>query len=401
MKANIAEEILSIAAQLMTATDKVATVQLTNRLNVIAAETLAEHEDSDTRRTTTGYLHLTQKEIAEMPKNFRKEFIALGCVCRVTKRPSGKRNYCYECRYRRNGYNVSVSSTNPEEAKEKFIEKLKEALKNGTTQKKSAMSFENIAEEWFAHRKSRIVEGTYKHYYSYYSRYILPKLKDLAIDKIRTSDLDEIMQCIIDKGRVYEDTRSILNQIFNYAIHNGIITHNPTTLIPFIRAEREHGDALSYEEELSLIAALNTPKYEKYKQPILAMLFFGLRPCELNDAKIEGKMMIARNRKRKNGKIEYKKIPLSPVATRFYDPNIPCTPCCVDNQLRVIFNSLVPNHKLYDLRHTFASRCQMFVRQEIVEIWLGDSPERIIGNTYTHFPDSFMIEEMQKVDYLP
>lgn len=37
--------------------------------------------------------------------------------------------------------------------------------------------------------------------------------------------------------------------------------------------------------------------------------------------------------------------------------------------------------------------------QEIVEIWMGDSPERLIGKAYTHFPDSFMLEEMSKIDY--
>ena len=51
----------------------------------------------------------------------------------------------------------------------------------------------------------------------------------------------------------------------------------------------------------------------------------------------------------------------------------------------------------YYFRHTFASTCAKYVRQDIVEIWVGDSPERLIGQYYVHFPDDFMKTEMEKV----
>ena len=41
----------------------------------------------------------------------------------------------------------------------------------------------------------------------------------------------------------------------------------------------------------------------------------------------------------------------------------------------------------------------MFVRQEIVNIWLGDAPDKLIGKHYTHFPDDFIISEMNKVRF--
>ena len=53
----------------------------------------------------------------------------------------------------------------------------------------------------------------------------------------------------------------------------------------------------------------------------------------------------------------------------------------------------------YSLRHTFATNCQQYVRPDIVDIWMGDSSERLVGRVYTHFPDSFMQEEMQKVSF--
>lgn len=43
-----------------------------------------------------------------------------------------------------------------------------------------------------------------------------------------------------DRGRAYEDVRSILNQIFIYAQNNGIITYNPVKAVAFIHHERQH-----------------------------------------------------------------------------------------------------------------------------------------------------------------
>ena len=51
----------------------------------------------------------------------------------------------------------------------------------------------------------------------------------------------------------------------------------------------------------------------------------------------------------------------------------------------------------YSLRHTFATTCQEYVRPDIVDIWMGDSSERLVGRVYTHFSDEFMKEQMDKV----
>lgn len=41
--------------------------------------------------------------------------------------------------------------------------------------------------------------------------------------------------------------------------------------------------------------------------------------------------------------------------------------------------------------------CQQYVRPDIVDIWMGDSPDRLVGKVYTHFPDDFMKEQMNAV----
>jgi integrase len=53
----------------------------------------------------------------------------------------------------------------------------------------------------------------------------------------------------------------------------------------------------------------------------------------------------------------------------------------------------------YFLRHTFATTCTQYVRPDIVDTWMGDSSERLVGRVYTHFPDKFMSEQMDLVQF--
>ena len=78
-------------------------------------------------------LKFTNKEINQMPKTFRKEFRADGCTARIRKKQSGKNGFIYEIRYRRNGYNISVSNKNLEEAKRLLIPQLTTAKDYETT----------------------------------------------------------------------------------------------------------------------------------------------------------------------------------------------------------------------------------------------------------------------------
>jgi len=48
-----------------------------------------------------------------------------GIYAHVIKRPSGLHTFLYEIRYRKNGYNIDVSSTDINEAKRKFIQTAK------------------------------------------------------------------------------------------------------------------------------------------------------------------------------------------------------------------------------------------------------------------------------------
>ena len=227
----------------------------------------------------------------------------------------------------------------------------------------------------------------------------LKKIRKTPIRKIRTSDLVEIMKNV--KPRKYEELRTLFNSLFKYAIGCGVISHNPVLLTPFKRAERQTRDSLSKKEITSFFDRIKEPKYERIKQGAYILYFFGLRPCELDEeTHREGNFLIARNRKRKNGKIEYKKIPIPKESESFIDWNKPLTFQLSDKPRERLFKELLDGNTAYNLRHTFSSICQQYVRQEIVDIWIGDSPTRLIGMHYTHFSDDFMQSQMALVKFI-
>ena len=123
-----------------------------------------------------------------------------------------------------------------------------------------------------------------------------------------------------------------------------------------------------------------------------------MRPNEYETAVIDGKFIKARNSKRKNGKIEYKKIPITPML-RPYLEGVSELKFVSVRIMRDRFAKVFPGRRLYDLRTTFYTRCQEcgvapVARDEFVGHSLGE-----LGNTYTDLSDDFLLREGEKLNY--
>ena len=170
-----------------------------------------------------------------------------------------------------------------------------------------------------------------------------------------------------------------------------------TTIIMVSHAkhDRTHGSALSKDEErLLLERTAGTP----YQTMFAVGLYTGMRPNEYYTAKVEGDFIVANNSKRKNGKVETKKIPITPMLRPYLKDTTELHFTRLE-QIRHKFNGILPNHKLYDLRTTFYTRCQEcnvapVARNEFVGHSLGE-----LGNTYTDLSDEFLLAEGQKLCY--
>ena len=67
-------------------------------------------------------------------------------------------------------------------------------------------------------------------------------------------------------------------------------------------------------------------------------------------------------------------------------------------RLTVDFRKYCPNHKLHDLRHTFATKClEWGVSMSVVQKWLGHSTITTTSKIYSHVLPEFEISETQKI----
>ena len=342
----------------------------------------------------------TNNEVKRMEKTFKKHFILNGYIAHVIKRKSGKNGFYYEIRYRRNGYNIRAASVDINQAKRIFLEKTlpQNIGKYLVRRQKSGFNLlEEIFEEWHRYKKGTVNDKEHLRFQVNFNN--LPEeLRKKPIAHIRTIDIDAILKEV--KPRKYEELRTLFNGIFKYAVASGIITHNPVALIKFKRAERQSRESLSKGEIVAFLERIKEPKYDEIRQFAYILYFFGLRPCEIDEeTHREGDFLVTRNRKRKNGKIEYKKIPIPTQAQELIDWDKPLTADLHRLKINDIMKELLADKTAYCLRHTFATVCQQYVRPDIVDIWMGDSPDRLVGKVYTHFPDDFMYEQMQLVKF--
>ncbi len=346
-------------------------------------------------------IKFTKEEVSKMDKTFKKYFIINGYIAHVTKRKSGKNGIVYQIRFRRNGYDIEASSADINKAKRIFLEKtLPENIGKYLVKKKKTgfNLLEEVFAEWHRFKQGTVCEKEHKRFEVNFLG--LPeKLRRKPINNIRVIDLDEVLKDV--KPRKYEELRTLFNGIFKYAMASGIISNNPVALIEFKRAERQCRDALHKDETLALLKRIKESKYDDIRQGVYLLYFFGLRPCEVDEeAHREGNFLIVRNRKRKKGKIEYKKIPIPSQAEELIDWSKPLTFQTSSKYMQEeLIKDLLQGKTGYYLRHTFSTVCQQYVRPDIVDIWMGDSPQRLVGKVYTHFPDDFMYEQMQGVKF--
>ena len=364
--------------------------------NLLEKKKVAVGSDKDKQQLDDiSMLKFTNKEINQMPKTFRKEFRANGCTARIRKKPSGKNGYIYEIRYRRNGYNVGVSNKNLEEAKRLFIE----ALKTAKVSKKITgvpHTFHSFAMYYFENfRIRKVTEKTYKTDYNRYKKYLQPYFEEIPLVRITPKDCQDLMDELEEagKGKTAGEIFALLSVIFKMAMYHRLIDYNPLDIVIHTKHESEHGVALTKEEEAKL---LNNTSDVILRNALALGLYTGMRPNEYKTAKIEGKFIVAVNSKRKNGKVEYKRIPITKMLKPYLKDgiNVP-----TEKRLRAAIRAVLPDHKLYDLRTTFYTRCtECGVAEAAMKEFVGHSLGQL-GNAYTDLSDEYLLQEGAKLLY--
>ena len=282
--------------------------------------------------------------------------------------------------------------------------KIKHIMKYGVTiQKKVAhvvngvpQNFDAFATYYFEKfRKRKVSEKTYVNDLSRYKNHIKPFFRNKPLKRIIPGECQELLDRINGerKYKTAEEVHSILSVIFKCAISHGIIQRNPLDVIYVESHERQHGKALSADEITLLKESL---KDTVFMQPFMILLYTGLRPNELATVRIDDKFIIAVNSKRKTKKVEYKKIPITPMLAPYLTGNIYLSS---PDYLRRKIKEVLPNHILYDLRTTFYTKCkECGVAEPALNHFVGHS-NGVLGNTYTDLSDTYLLSEAQKIRF--
>lgn len=332
-----------------------------------------------------------------MPKSFRHSFIAEGKVIFYRKRKRGKiyAATTYEARYRRHGYNISVSAANLEDLKARFIQALNAGERGGI---KVPSTFHEFATYYFENfRKRKVKPLTYEKDLSRYNNHLKPTFGSTPLRRILPAQCQALIDGLLSKGqsKTADEVYSLLNVIFKMAIAHGIVTLNPLAVVVKEQHQREHGKALTVSEEKRLLEkTAGTP----YQLLFAVALFTGMRPNEYKTARIEGGFIIAVNSKRKSKKTEFKRIPVTPKLRPFL-VDVEELHFYNEETMRDKLHDVLPGHKLYDLRTTFYTRCQECGVADVARMEFAGHSLGVLGDTYTDLSDDFLLKEGEKLNY--
>lgn len=396
------QKILQLAGALLLAGISKQEQEIENISARLAAELRQTNEDSGANAPLeewdkTGFLKFKKQEILKMPTKFKKYFIAADKLVHVRRRKRSKCGYHYEARYRCGEYNISVSSTNPDKLPEKFIAAVK-AIETGNDFLNVPTNFHEFATFFFeTFWRRTVVAKTYKNEMNRYKNHIQPAFGKLPLKKITPAMCQQLLDGINAKGygKTADEVYGRLNQIFKAAIKYGLIKYNPLDLTVHIQHERENGKALTKADERRLLElTAGTP----YQIMFAVALYTGLRPNEYKTARIEGNFIVAVNSKRKNKKVEYKKIPITPML-RPYLNGVEELHFYVEQRIREKLRAIMSGFTLKDLRKTFNSRCiECGVNEYARKLFMGHSLGEL-GKAYTQLSDEFLINEGNKFKY--
>lgn len=372
---------------------------IVNEKEVLLSENIPLFVARDTEKSDISVsFDFSKKELTKMKKEFVKHYTEKGLVLNV--RAKGN---VYEIRYRRDGLSLSASSKVLSEAKRKMRDLLLSAYNAAPSavkqNRKTAVEYFN----WYIDdvKRPTVCERYIRNLKSYVSNHLAPVFKTRYLSEIAFSELQCIINRLVNEGknRTAKGLRTLMIEVYRSAVYDGEVKANHAERIKPILYEEVHGIALTLAQEKEVRERIVTSS-SVHKNDFLILLYTGMRPHELKSARYDGDFIVVKCAKKRKGVIMFRKIPLSPVFKRYVDLNADIGKVetrQLEKSLKVIFDGDI---SLYDFRHTFITRAQECgVPPEVVQAWVGHSSKTLLGRTYTHYSDEFMLEIAEKLNY--
>lgn len=351
-----------------------------------------------------GSITFTKKEISIMPDDIQKLFVINNHIIKYRYHRG-----MYHARYRRDGYDIEVASTDFNVMKNKFMAKLLEQ----TEHKPSKMPLmKDYLTQWLAEKKPTLKEGTYKSYDALIKAEILPNFGNKHIDRITRKDIQDYLFRVVEQGknRTAQKAKQLLGAVFSLATEDYDFK-NPMTRIKLPHYEVKKGAPLSKTEEKKLIEFCKNNSNLQGIHSLLVLLYTGMRVGELPSMKIEtvnGFTYIScQTEKTRHGYAEVRRrIPISPMFKRVWDMiDFEKAKLTAKRTLADTIKRVFPDRHIHELRYTFISRCkECGCNLELVMLWDGHEFDKDVKTSkvdrgYTQYSDEIYFGDIEKVNY--
>lgn len=222
--------------------------------------------------------------------------------------------------------------------------------------------------------------------------HIKPVIKDKRLTSFNEDDIRQVLNQA-DSERIKLKIYTVLKNVLDKAERQRHIKFNPIEEINRPKCKQKRGEALTLEEEQILLREIKA--HRESNAVIRFLLYSGCRRGEAYAAKWDDIDECANTLHIRGTKTDTSDriIPLYPKLKTFLKElpkiNEYILPQLGDKSLPYRYlKKILPNHKLHDLRHTFATRAlEQGIPMKIVQQWLGHSNFSTTADIYSHVTD--------------
>ncbi len=329
------------------------------------------------------------------------------------KMPKHKNIYVYR---RKDGYYVAsvvVKNTRKSfsgKSKTVVFSKAKEFLSKIVkyTSPGDYKNFNQLAEFYLNQVKKPFISTAYFNSLNYsFEKYVKTSFSKLKAEDISPIFLQQYFTTLCAKStRIAEDVKTLLKQVFEYAIGNNIITANPMRAVLVKKHYRSNGKALSPEELEKFKNEIDNKPV--YRLPFLIFLYTGVRRSEFKSIEFDfssGFLTVDNAKLKEHQKANKdalkRKIPiLKPLMELKSEIILDKWRNVSLDELHKTFAQIMPGMRLNYLRHTFQTYCRVFASKEMVNLWSGHSLGKdMTDRVYNHIPEAEQLKIVKEIEY--
>ena len=280
-------------------------------------------------------------------------------------------------------------------SKAEALEALAEYSKNPYSVMESNMTVKDL---WDSIKDTvKASDDRKKVYDRVFDKYMFP-ISGMRIKQVRAKHLQQIIDDCENGYSTKSNIRSVMHHIFRYAAQNDLIERDYTDYIKFEQEQTILQREIYTDEEVNRLWTYTN--MEEYALT-LVLLHQGMRIKEFMDLTPDSIDLDTRTIDIRQAKNTYS-IRTIPINNEVFDlvARFKEHPLSLTKRQYEHFASTALGHRAYDVRHTFATKCnQLGLPTLIIQRLMGHKPASLLEQVYTHLSIEELATSLNKVIY--